>query len=61
MTPRCTSSSRLVLFAQGKYEQAAAPLYSVLSVGPGWDWTTLIGNYSDANSTPSSFAPGSLS
>ena len=25
----------LVLFAQGKYEQAAAPLYAVLSVGPG--------------------------
>ena len=39
----------LVLFAQGKYEQAAAPLYAVLSVGPGWDWTSLIGNYSDAN------------
>ena len=39
----------LVLFAQGKYEQAAAPLYAVLSVGPGWDWTTLISNYSDAN------------
>src|SRR5262249_19195729 len=39
----------LVLFAQGKYDQAAAPLYAVLSVGPGWDWTTLISNYSDAN------------
>jgi tetratricopeptide (TPR) repeat protein len=39
----------LVLFAQGKYEPAAAPLYAVLSVGPGWDWTTLIGNYADAN------------
>jgi hypothetical protein len=39
----------LVLFAQGKYQQAAAPLYAVLSVGPGWDWTTLIGNYSDSN------------
>jgi tetratricopeptide (TPR) repeat protein len=39
----------LVLFAQGKYEQAAAPIYSVLSVGPGWDWTSLIGNYNDAN------------
>ncbi len=38
----------LVLFAQGKYEPAAAPLYAVLSVGPGWDWTTLIGNYADA-------------
>jgi len=39
----------LVLFAQGNYEAAAAPLYSVLSVGPGWNWTTLIGNYADVN------------
>ena len=38
----------LVLFAQGKYEPAAAPLYAVLSIGPGWDWTTLISNYADA-------------
>jgi tetratricopeptide (TPR) repeat protein len=38
----------LGLFAQGKYEQAAAPLYAVLAVGPGWDWTTLISNYADA-------------
>ncbi len=37
----------LTLFAQGKYEQAAAPLYAVLSVGPGWDWTTLSGMYPD--------------
>ena len=37
----------LVLFAQGKYDQAAAPLYAVLSVGPGWDWTTLSGMYPD--------------
>ena len=37
----------LVLFAQGKYEQAAAPLYAVLSVGPGWNWTTLSGMYPD--------------
>jgi hypothetical protein len=35
----------LVLFAQGKYPEAAAGLYSVLSVGPGWDWTTLISLY----------------
>ena len=34
--------------ARGNYEQAAAPLYAVLAVGPGWDWTTLIGNYADA-------------
>jgi hypothetical protein len=39
----------LILFAQGNYEAAAAPLYAVLSVGPGWDWTTLISNYSDAS------------
>jgi Tfp pilus assembly protein PilF len=36
-------------FAQGQYDQAASPLFAVLSAGPGWDWTTLIGNYSDAN------------
>lgn len=35
----------LVLFAQKNYDAAAATLYAVLSVGPGWDWTTLIGLY----------------
>lgn len=35
----------LVLFAQGKYKEAAAGLYSVLSVGPGWDWTTMSSLY----------------
>ena len=35
----------LVLFAVGKYELAAGPLYAVLSVGPGWDWTTMVGLY----------------
>lgn len=35
----------IVQFAQGQFEQAAASLYAVLSVGPGWDWTTLIGLY----------------
>jgi tetratricopeptide (TPR) repeat protein len=35
----------LVLFAQGKYKEAAAGLYSVLAVGPGWDWTTLSSLY----------------
>ena len=35
----------LVMFAQGKYAEAAAGLYSVLSVGPGWDWTTLSSLY----------------
>ena len=36
-------------FAQGKYPQAAPPLYAVLSVRPGWDWTTLSGLYADVN------------
>src|SRR5262249_37464873 len=35
----------LVLFAVKQYEQAASPLYAVLSVGPGWDWTTMVGLY----------------
>ena len=52
---RCPTTRRmheflaLALFAQGKYEQAAAPLYAVLSVGPGWDWTTLSGMYPDVD------------
>ena len=37
----------LVLFAVGKYDLAAGPLYAVLSVGPGWDWTTMAGLYPD--------------
>ena len=39
----------LAYFAQGKYQQAATPLYAVLSVRPGWDWTTLSGMYSDVD------------
>ena len=39
----------LVLFAAGKYELASGPLYAVLSVGPGWDWTTMIGLYPSAD------------
>jgi tetratricopeptide (TPR) repeat protein len=35
----------LVLFAQGKYKEAAPGLYSVMAVGPGWDWTTLVSLY----------------
>jgi hypothetical protein len=35
----------LCLFALGQYDQAASTLYAVLSVGPGWDWTTMIGLY----------------
>ena len=37
----------LVLFAFKRYDEAAAALYAVLSVGPGWDWTTLISLYAD--------------
>ncbi|MEX0679068.1 MAG: tetratricopeptide repeat protein [Pirellulales bacterium] len=36
----------LVLFATGRYKEAAAAIYAVLSAGPGWDWTTLGGLYS---------------
>ena len=39
----------LAQFATGQYDQAASPLFAVLSIGPGWNWTTLIGNYADAN------------
>jgi hypothetical protein len=30
-----------------RYDEAATSLYPVLSIGPGWDWPTLIGLYSD--------------
>ena len=35
----------VTLFALQRYTEAATSLYAVLSVGPGWDWTTLIGLY----------------
>ena len=35
----------LCLFALKQYDQSAGTLYAVLSAGPGWDWTTLIGLY----------------
>jgi tetratricopeptide (TPR) repeat protein len=37
----------LIMFATGKYRDAAAGLNAVLAVGPGWDWTTLSGLYSN--------------
>jgi tetratricopeptide (TPR) repeat protein len=37
----------LVFFARKDYQQAAAIVYSVLSVSPGWDWTTLSSRYAD--------------
>ncbi len=39
----------LVFFATGKYDLAAGPVYAVLSVGPGWDWTTLASLYPTVN------------
>jgi hypothetical protein len=37
----------LCLFALKRYDEAAAVLYTVLTAGPGWDWTTLISLYAD--------------
>jgi hypothetical protein len=37
----------LTQFALGKYQEAAATIYAVLAVGPGWDWTTLSSMYPD--------------
>ena len=39
----------LCLFALSRYDEAAATLYAVLAVGPGWDWATLIGLYPDVD------------
>jgi tetratricopeptide (TPR) repeat protein len=39
----------LILFALKRYDEAAGALYAVLSAGPGWDWTTLIGLYPDVD------------
>jgi tetratricopeptide (TPR) repeat protein len=39
----------LVCFALKRYKEAAAGAYAVLSAGPGWDWTTLSGFYTDVN------------
>ena len=35
----------VTLFALGRYKEAAAADYAVLSAGPGWDWTTLSALY----------------
>ena len=37
----------LILFATKQYKQAAATIYAVLSVGPGWDWATMSGFYAN--------------
>jgi tetratricopeptide (TPR) repeat protein len=35
----------LTLFAQKKYDEAAAAAYAVLAQGPGWNWDTMAGLY----------------
>jgi len=39
----------LVLFALGRFEDAAIPVYAVLAVGPGWDWATMSSLYSNVD------------
>jgi tetratricopeptide (TPR) repeat protein len=39
----------LCQFALKQYDAAAATLYAVLSVGPGWDWSTMVGLYPDVS------------
>src|SRR5262249_49187706 len=42
----------LCLFAQMRYDEAAATLHAVLAAGPGWDWPTVIGLYPDVDMYP---------
>jgi hypothetical protein len=39
----------LCLFALGRFDEAAAVLYVVLTAGPGWDWATMVGLYPDVD------------
>lgn len=39
----------LCLFALGQYQDSAATIHAVLAAGPGWDWTTMISLYGDAD------------
>lgn len=39
----------LVLFALGKYGEAAGVLNPVLASGPGWSWETMVGFYSSSD------------
>ena len=49
----------LTLFALGRYKEAAAADYAVLSAGPGWDWTTLARSIRAWRSTRRNSAPWS--
>ena len=35
----------LCLFALGRYDDSAAVEYAVLTAGPGWNWSTMVGLY----------------
>ncbi len=39
----------LCLFALKRYDEAASVAYAVLSAGPCWDWSTLVGLYPDVD------------
>ena len=39
----------LALFALKRYDEAASVVYAVLSAGPGWNWSTLVGLYPDVD------------
>jgi predicted Zn-dependent protease len=39
----------LTQFAQKKYNDSAAGVYAVLSVGPGWNWATMSSLYANVN------------
>ena len=41
----------LCLFALKRYDEAAAVDYAVLTAGPGWNWSTLVGLYPDVAAT----------
>jgi tetratricopeptide (TPR) repeat protein len=38
----------LTLFALQHYDESAAVIYAVLTAGPGWNWSTMVGLYQDA-------------
>ncbi|MFO0957291.1 MAG: tetratricopeptide repeat protein [Isosphaeraceae bacterium] len=39
----------LNMFALGRYDEAAQVIYAVLNTGPGWDWSTLVSLYGNAD------------
>ena len=47
--PALNEYRALVLFALERYRPAAAAIHSMLAVGPGWNWTTMIALYPSAD------------